>query len=109
MIESSSYREAGPAVGGIRSLGDARRPQAKRDGERNEALDTFVYAHAARHGLISMGLRLNEEVEWVTSVPARRAAEAGRVIRSAWMGQRKPPDAFPAESLTANAAPPTKP
>jgi phage terminase large subunit GpA-like protein len=37
--------------------------QPKRDGERNEALDTFVYAHAVLHGLISMGLRLNEEVE----------------------------------------------
>ena len=33
--------------------------QPKRDGERNEALDTFVYAHAALHGLISMGMRLN--------------------------------------------------
>lgn len=29
--------------------------QPKREGERNEALDTFVYAHAALHGLISMG------------------------------------------------------
>nr|WP_233517198.1 terminase gpA endonuclease subunit [Pseudotabrizicola alkalilacus] len=37
--------------------------QPKRDGERNEALDTFVYAHAALHGLISMGMRLNEEAE----------------------------------------------
>ena len=34
----------------------------KRDGERNEALDTFVYAHAALHWLISMGLRLNERL-----------------------------------------------
>ena len=37
--------------------------QPKRDGECNEALGTFVYAHAAHHGLIGMGLRLNEEVE----------------------------------------------
>ena len=59
--------------------------QPKRDGERNEALDTFVYAHAALHGLISMGLRLNEEVEGVASVSARPSAESGRVIRSAWM------------------------
>ncbi|MGC9420692.1 MAG: phage terminase large subunit family protein, partial [Rhodovulum sp.] len=59
--------------------------QPKRDGERNEALDTFVYAHAALHGLISMGLRLNEEVEGVASVPVRPGAEAGRVIRSAWL------------------------
>ena len=34
----------------------------KRDGERNEALDTSVHGHAALHGLISMKLRLNEEV-----------------------------------------------
>ena len=59
--------------------------QPKRDGERNEALDTFVYAHAALHGLISMGLRLNEEVEGVTTASVRPGAEAGRVIRSAWI------------------------
>ncbi|HHM12589.1 MAG TPA: phage terminase large subunit family protein, partial [Planctomycetaceae bacterium] len=59
--------------------------QPKRDGERNEALDTFVYAHAALHGLISMGLRLNEEVERLAVVPLQPDAEAGRVIRSAWM------------------------
>ena len=47
--------------------------QPKRDGERNEALDTFVYAHAALHGLISMGLRLNEEVEGVTTASVRPA------------------------------------
>lgn len=35
--------------------------QPRREGERNEALDTYVYATAALHGLISMGLRLNEE------------------------------------------------
>jgi phage terminase large subunit GpA-like protein len=57
--------------------------QPKRDGERNEALDTFVYAHAALHGLISMGMRLNEEVEGMVSAPARPAPIP---IRSAWMG-----------------------
>jgi phage terminase large subunit GpA-like protein len=35
--------------------------------KRNEALDTFVYAHAALHGLIGMGLRLNEEVAQLAS------------------------------------------
>ena len=59
--------------------------QPKRDGERNEALDTFVYAHAALHGLISMGLRLNEEVEGMATVPVQLGTTAGRVIRSAWM------------------------
>ena len=64
--------------------------QPKRDGERNEALDTFVYAHAALHGLISMGLRLNEEVDAVTAAgrkgeaPVTKPARAP-VIRSAWM------------------------
>ena len=57
--------------------------QPKRDGERNEALDTFVYAHAALHGLISMGMRLNEEVE---SMRAPQGRPAARPIRSAWMG-----------------------
>ena len=33
------------------------------DGERNKALSTFVNASAALHGLISMGLRLNEETD----------------------------------------------
>lgn len=53
--------------------------QPKRDGERNEALDTCVYAHAALHGLISMGLRLNEEVEGMTSVSTRLSARRGWV------------------------------
>jgi phage terminase large subunit GpA-like protein len=66
--------------------------QPKRDGERNEALDTFVYASAALQGLISMGLRLNEEAEAMaaakrrTGAPAQTAKPAPPVIRSAWMG-----------------------
>ncbi len=64
----------------------------KRDGERNEALDTFVYASAGLHGLISMGLRLNEEAEAIAAAkrqsdaPALPAKPAPPVIRSAWMG-----------------------
>ena len=56
--------------------------QPRRPGERNEALDTFVYAMAALHGLISMGLRLNEER------PERQAVTTPRLpasIPSAWM------------------------
>ncbi len=53
--------------------------------QRNEALDTFVYAHAALHGLISMGLRLNEEVEGVAATPTGTDSAAAGVIRSAWM------------------------
>src|SRR5690606_10342043 len=59
--------------------------QPKRDGERNEALDTFVYAHAALHGLISMGLRLNEEADEMASVPASASGRTTRVIRSRWV------------------------
>jgi phage terminase large subunit GpA-like protein len=63
--------------------------QPKRDGERNEALGTFVYAHAALHGLISMGMRLNEEAEAEAEAEGRLTAPARlakRPIRSAWMG-----------------------
>jgi phage terminase large subunit GpA-like protein len=66
--------------------------QPRRDGERNEALDTTVYAMAALHGLISMGLRLNEEADAIGAAPAKgtpapaRPAEPPRVIRSRWMG-----------------------
>jgi phage terminase large subunit GpA-like protein len=41
--------------------------QAKRDGERNETLDTTIYAMAALHGLISMGLSLGEEADAMVS------------------------------------------
>jgi len=50
-----------------------------------DAVKDAVYAHAALHGLISMGLRLNEEVEGMASAPTRSGVEAGRVIRSTWM------------------------
>ena len=59
--------------------------QPKRDGERNEALGTFVYAHAALHGLISMGMRLNDEAEAMAGKATTRSDETRRVIRSAWM------------------------
>jgi len=61
--------------------------QPKRDGERNEAFDAFVYAHAALHGLISMGMRLNEEVEGMAEqvqVETERAPHR-RIIRSTWL------------------------
>ena len=58
--------------------------QRKRDGERNEALDTFGYAHAALHGPISMGLPLNEEV----GRKARRnfGSEGAAVVHAVGMG-----------------------
>jgi phage terminase large subunit GpA-like protein len=69
--------------------------QPKRDGERNEALDTFVYATAALHGLVAMGLRLNDEAAAMTMLPTRGAPAtvnspvarpALAPIRSRWMG-----------------------
>ena len=45
--------------------------QPKREGERNEALDTMVYATAALHGLISMGLRLNFEATAMLAAPEK--------------------------------------
>ncbi len=70
--------------------------QPKRDGERNEALDTFVYATAALHGLVAMGLRLNDEAAAIAVLPTRGApVMSGTVpaarpalapIRSRWMG-----------------------
>jgi len=40
-------------------------PGSRRATTNATALDPFVYAHAALHGLVSKGLRLNEEVEGV--------------------------------------------
>lgn len=59
--------------------------QPKREGERNEALDTYVYATAALHGLISMGLRLNEEAERTVSAPVA-GTPMPTVIKSKWIG-----------------------
>lgn len=65
--------------------------QPKRDGERNEALDTLVYAHAALHGLISMGMRLNDEVEMVAakvgggSGIGRHGRGVPAIIKSRWL------------------------
>ena len=61
--------------------------QPKRDSERNEALDTFVYAHAALHGLISMGLRLNEEVEGVMRRSLVKPLLPTSAIRSTWLNR----------------------
>ena len=44
----------------------------KPDGRRNEALDCRVYAYAALHGLLSMGLNLNKRVEALPPVPTNR-------------------------------------
>lgn len=66
----------------------------KRDGARNEALDTFVYGLAALHGLRAMGLQLNREAQEVESHPIGDAMQHGnstaikrteRTIRSAWL------------------------
>lgn len=67
--------------------------QPRRDGERNEALDTFVYATAALHGLISMGLGLNEEAGKIENASKNgknnnkfNDIQKPGVVRSKWMG-----------------------
>ncbi len=52
----------------------------KPDGRRNEALDCRVYAYAALHGLLSMGLNLNKRVEALPPVPVNRQASRQSVI-----------------------------
>ena len=69
----------------------------KRDGERNEALDTFVYAMAALHGLMSMGLQLNVAAAALLDAPMRDAVAPGtpptapkpqpRIFKSSWMNR----------------------
>ena len=70
--------------------------QPRQSGARNEALDTFVYAMAGLQGLISIGLRLNEEAA-AAMVTKRRSGkvgamvpknEKGVVVRSRWMGRQ---------------------
>jgi phage terminase large subunit GpA-like protein len=58
--------------------------ELRRDGERNEALDTFVYATAALHGLMAAGLRLDE----ATAEGTARAKVVPMTIRSKWMESR---------------------
>ena len=50
-----------------------------------ERAASLVYAHASLQGLVSMELRLNEEVEGIASVPAWTGAEPARLPRAAWM------------------------
>ena len=65
--------------------------QPRRDGERNEVLDTFVYAMAGLQGLISMGLRLNDEAEVMAATKIKGddallpVKPTPPVIRSVWM------------------------
>ena len=54
--------------------------QPKRDGERNEALDTFVYAHAALHGLISMGCQDSRRSPGTSRSCQRSAMESLREL-----------------------------
>ncbi|WP_299438927.1 phage terminase large subunit family protein [uncultured Rhodospira sp.] len=63
-------------------------------GGRNEALDTFVYAHAALEGLKASGLSLEREAAAMRSAMPRRPGDDGAsrpaprkapVVRSAWV------------------------
>ena len=55
-----------------------------------QKLDPFnwphlVYAHAALHGLISMGMRLNEEAKRLSAASELQENNKLVTIRSAWM------------------------
>ncbi|MBF0160337.1 MAG: phage terminase large subunit family protein [Magnetococcales bacterium] len=76
--------------------GRPMREWIKRDSDRNEALDCRVYAMAALHGLVSMGLNLNREADRLAEVPLKEVGKEPsvqrvvdrpqrRVIRSPWM------------------------
>jgi hypothetical protein len=62
----------------------------KRDGEHNEALDTFVYAQGALYGLISMGLRLNEECHGTNAglrLKGKASDDLQKIIPSPWLAR----------------------
>ena len=60
--------------------GFAQRFWCKPDGRRNEALDCRVYAYAALHGLLSMGLNLNKRVEALPPIPASGQSKSAAVF-----------------------------
>ena len=57
----------------------------RRSGPPAGGLRLIRLCYAALHALISMGLRLNEEVEGMASLPRRPVDQPTRVTRSAWM------------------------
>lgn len=62
----------------------------KPDGRRNEALDCRVYAYAALHGLLSMGLNLNKRAEALPKLSGpRNTATAGYVPEPATPSPRR--------------------
>ncbi|WP_207895042.1 phage terminase large subunit family protein [Tepidimonas ignava] len=52
--------------------GHPKREWVKDAGRRNEALDCRVYAYAALHALIAMGLRLNERADAIPKEPVAK-------------------------------------
>jgi phage terminase large subunit GpA-like protein len=65
------------------------REWVKDPGVRNEALDCRVYAYAALHGLVAMGVRLADEAQRIAELPlfmqTPRPPAAPTTIRSKWM------------------------
>lgn len=56
--------------------GHAKREWVKPDSRRNEALDCRVYAYAALHGLMSMGLSLNRRADALPVRPQKPTARS---------------------------------
>lgn len=77
----------------------------KPDGKRNEALDLRVYAYAALHGLLSMGLKLNATAEAV----ARRVMDASAGALPAPKPAAHRPAPSPRSDLPAAAQNPQAP
>jgi phage terminase large subunit GpA-like protein len=51
----------------------------KTDGRRNEALDCRVYAYVALHGLLSMGINLNQRVQALPPLPATKTSRVSGI------------------------------
>jgi len=60
--------------------GFPKREWVKDPGRRNEALDCRVYAYAALHALIAMGLRLNERADQTTRIDATVLPASGVTV-----------------------------
>ncbi|MBF0213042.1 MAG: phage terminase large subunit family protein [Magnetococcales bacterium] len=68
--------------------GRQTREWVKKDGDRNEALDCRVYAIAALHGLISMGLQINREAGQMEQLPLKSETEDKPLMRKPPQRQR---------------------
>ncbi len=67
----------------------------KKDSDRNEALDCRVYALAALHGLMAMGLQLNKEAERREEYPMKEGEDPQLVVPPTSVMPEKPQSLVP--------------